>query len=132
MTSLVDRLFTPHGAAAYLRWLPPRSARAVYSGSAVPRRQQPAVDVGVETLPMEGTTFVRSGVTAEGDGTLLEVAEGAGLTPPNRCRRGVCATCTTALVSGTVRDGRTGELVEGPAPVRLCVSVAEGPVVLDL
>jgi len=81
---------------------------------------------------MEGTTFVRSGVTAEGDGTLLEVAEGAGLTPPNRCRRGVCATCTTALVSGTVRDGRTGELVEGPAPVRLCVSVAEGPVVLDL
>ena len=62
---------------------------------------------------MEGTTFVRSGVTAEGDGTLLEVAEGAGLTPPNRCRRGVCATCTTALVSGTVRDGRTGAPIAG-------------------
>ena len=134
MTALVDRLFAPHGADAYLRWLTPRSAHAVYSGVAVapPRNPRPAAESSVDTVSTEGTTFARSGVTSDHDGTLLEVAEAAGLTPPNRCRRGVCATCTTVLVSGTVCDSRTGDLVEGPAPVRLCVSVAEGPVVLDL
>ena len=79
-----------------------------------------------------GITFARSGGGAPAAGTLLESVEAAGLTPKNRCRRGVCATCTTALVRGSVCDTRTGELVEGPAPIRLCVSVAEGPVTLDL
>ena len=81
MTALVDRLFAPHGADAYLRWLTPRSARAVYSGVAVapPRNPRPAAESSVDTVSTEGTTFARSGVTSDHDGTLLEVAEAAGL-----------------------------------------------------
>ena len=137
LTDLADRLFTPHGANAYLRRLAPASRhaspgpadRVVEPGSAgAPSSVD--IDLVAETRP--GITFARSGGGAPAAGTLLESVEAAGLTPKNRCRRGVCATCTTALVRGSVCDTRTGELVEGPAPIRLCVSVAEGPVTLDL
>lgn len=137
LTDLADRLFTPHGANAYLRRLSPASRHA--SPGIADRVVEPAstgapssvdIDLVAETRP--GITFARSGGGAPAAGTLLESVEAAGLTPKNRCRRGVCATCTTALVRGSVCDTRTGELVEGPAPIRLCVSVAEGPVTLDL
>ena len=137
LTDLADRLFTPHGATAYLRRLSPASRHA--SPGVADRAVEPAstgapspshIDLVAETRP--GITFARSGGGAPAAGTLLESVEAAGLTPKNRCRRGVCATCTTALVRGSVCDTRTGELVEGPAPIRLCVSVAEGPVTLDL
>ena len=137
LTDLADRLFTPHGANAYLRRLAPASRHA--SPGTADRGVEPGsagapssvdIDLVAETRP--GITFARSGGGAPAAGTLLESVEAAGLTPKNRCRRGVCATCTTALVRGSVCDTRTGELVEGPAPIRLCVSVAEGPVTLDL
>ena len=137
LTDLADRLFTPHGANAYLRRLAPASRHA--SPGTADRVVEPGsagapssvdIDLVAETRP--GITFARSGGGAPAAGTLLESVEAAGLTPQNRCRRGVCATCTTALVRGSVCDTRTGELVEGPAPIRLCVSVAEGPVTLDL
>ena len=137
LTDLADRLFTPHGANAYLRRLSPASRHA--SPGTADRVVEPGsagapssvdIDLVAETRP--GITFARSGGGAPAAGTLLESVEAAGLTPKNRCRRGVCATCTTALVRGSVCDTRTGELVEGPAPIRLCVSVAEGPVTLDL
>ncbi|HMS87488.1 MAG TPA: 2Fe-2S iron-sulfur cluster binding domain-containing protein [Acidimicrobiales bacterium] len=137
LTDLADRLFTPHGANAYRRRLAPASRHA--SPGTADRVVEPGsagapssvdIDLVAETRP--GITFARSGGGAPAAGTLLESVEAAGLTPKNRCRRGVCATCTTALVRGSVCDTRTGELVEGPAPIRLCVSVAEGPVTLDL
>ena len=137
LTDLADRLFTPHGANAYLRRLAPASRHA--SPGTADRVVEPGsagapssvdIDLVAETRP--GITFARSGGGAPAAGTLLESVEAAGLTPKNRCRRGVCATCTTALVRGSIYDTRTGKLVEGPAPIRLCVSVAEGPVTLDL
>jgi ferredoxin len=137
LTDLADRLFTPHGANAYLRRLSPASRHAS-PGIAdrvvepVPTGAPASVDIDLVTETRSGITFARSGGGAPAEGTLLESVEAAGLTPKNRCRRGVCATCTTALVRGSVCDTRTGELVEGPAPIRLCVSVAEGPVTLDL
>jgi ferredoxin len=141
-SDLADRLFTPHGAAAHLRWLSTASRRSAAPVGAADASGAAVVDLVALggrspsdadlAAPAPGITFARSGGVAPAQGTLLESAEAAGLTPKNRCRRGVCATCTTSLLRGSVCDTRTGELVEGPAPVRLCVSVAEGPVTLDL
>jgi ferredoxin-NADP reductase len=79
--------------------------------------------------------FGKSGVTTESDGrmNLLRVAEDAGLNPPHGCRMGICHSCDTRLVSGCVRDLRTGNLVDEPgATVQLCVNAAAGNVEVDL
>jgi ferredoxin-NADP reductase len=65
--------------------------------------------------------------------SLLEHAEGQGLKPVYGCRQGICTTCTCMLVSGTVRDLRSGALFSEPGqPIRLCVSAAHGDVEIDL
>lgn len=49
--------------------------------------------------------FARSGVERiwePSDGTLLDLAESAGLAPPYSCRSGICQTCSTKIVSGDV------------------------------
>lgn len=80
--------------------------------------------------------FGASGVTVDSDGrSLLEQAEGAGLTPNSGCRMGICHTCTRSLTSGCVRDVTTGELttVNGSdVEIRVCVSVPVGDVSIDL
>jgi ferredoxin-NADP reductase len=78
-------------------------------------------------------SFARSGVAAPSVGTVLETAEAAGLTPAFGCRRGICGTCTRTKASGQVRSTVTGELSAADAePIRLCVSVACGEVVVEL
>ena len=78
-------------------------------------------------------SFARSGVTAPSVGTVLETAEAAGLTPAFGCRRGICGTCTSTKTSGQVRNIVSGDLSAGDAePIRLCVSVACGEVVVEL
>lgn len=79
--------------------------------------------------------FARSGQEAAGDNqrSLLEQAEAAGLRPAHGCRQGICASCTCTLLSGSVRDLRSGELHSEPQqPIRLCVSAPQGDVSLDL
>lgn len=77
--------------------------------------------------------FARSERGARGRGTLLALAEGAGLSPPSGCRMGICRTCVCRKVSGKTRDLRTGEIeTDDDVDVALCVSEAVGPVVLDL
>lgn len=49
--------------------------------------------------------FARSGIEATWDpskGTLLELAEAAGLQPAYSCRSGICQTCSTKIISGGV------------------------------
>jgi ferredoxin len=49
--------------------------------------------------------FARSGIEAMWDpskGTLLDFAESVGLQPAYSCRSGICQTCTTRIVSGSV------------------------------
>jgi ferredoxin-NADP reductase len=78
-------------------------------------------------------SFARSGVSAPSVGTILETAEAAGLRPAFGCRRGICGTCTSTKSSGQVRDVVSGELSPADAaPIRLCVSVACGEVVVEL
>lgn len=49
--------------------------------------------------------FARSGIEATWDpsrGSLLDLAESAGLQPAYSCRSGICQTCATRIVSGSV------------------------------
>ena len=88
----------------------------------------PALDAGDGVV-----VFARTGGAAPADGTLLATAEAAGLTPPYGCRSGICGTCTTTKSAGIVRDLVTGqESAADAGPVRLCVSVPCGEVVVDL
>jgi ferredoxin-NADP reductase len=70
---------------------------------------------------------------AVGDGTLLEQAEAAGLSPDFGCRMGICHTCTCRKAAGPVRNVRTGEISEEEdEDIQLCISVPAGDVALEL
>jgi ferredoxin-NADP reductase len=79
--------------------------------------------------------FAASGRAVEADSRtpLLRVAENAGLNPPHGCRMGICHTCDATLLSGCVRDLRTGTLLnETGRKVQVCVCAAAGDVELEL
>lgn len=79
-------------------------------------------------------SFARSGKSADNTGaTLLEQAEGAGLSPEFGCRMGICFTCTKIKQSGCTRNIRSGETNSDPdVEVQLCINVPVGDVALDL
>lgn len=79
--------------------------------------------------------FARSAVTVQADSvtSLLRVAEDAGLNPAHGCRMGICHACDTTLLSGCVRDLRTGEVRnEAGSIVQPCICAAAGDCELDL
>lgn len=79
--------------------------------------------------------FGKSGVITRSDGrmNLLRVAEDAGLNPAHGCRMGICHSCDARLISGCVRDLRSGDVVsDAGATVQLCVNAAAGNVEIDL
>ena len=118
-TTLLDRLFTPHGPEAYLRWVPTVGRGRTENPDPTERKNE------VDTADQPETIDLRR---APGE---TEV-EAAGLEPRYRCRRGICGTCTTPKQSGTVRDVRTGETSDEPGPIRICVTEACDAVTLDL
>jgi ferredoxin-NADP reductase len=87
-------------------------------------------------------TFGRSGAVVEADGTtpILEAGEGAGVLMPSGCRMGVCYSCVSPLLSGAVRDLRSGDVttaVDGETDARgvlvqTCINAAAGPCTFDL
>jgi ferredoxin-NADP reductase len=80
-------------------------------------------------------TFRNSNKTVEVDGatTILEAGEEAGVGMPYGCRMGICHTCTVTLVSGTIRDLRSGdEFGQANEPVQTCVTAAVGDCTLDI
>ena len=94
----------------------------------------PSTDLGNETLggevQFEGSQLE---VDSEGDATLLEIAEAAGLSPRHGCRMGICHQCSCRKTTGTVINRLTGK-ASGPGDenIQLCISVPRGPVSLDL
>ena len=65
--------------------------------------------------------------------TLLEQAEAQGLTPVSGCRIGVCHQCICKKKSGVVFNTRTQKYSDTSSEeIQLCISVAQGDVVLDL
>lgn len=76
---------------------------------------------------------------AESDATatLLTQAEAAGLKPKFGCRVGICHSCDCHLVSGAVRNLRTGKISQtsadrGPIFIQPCISAAIGDVEVEL
>lgn len=79
--------------------------------------------------------FARSQLQASGNNqqSLLEQAEALGLRPAHGCRQGICASCSCQLLSGAVRDLRSGVMTSEPGQsIRLCISAPLGDVTLDL
>lgn len=68
-------------------------------------------------------------VLADGATPILQVAEANGVSPAHGCRMGICHTCDQTLVSGCVRDLRTGATIDEPgARVQICVCAAASDV----
>ncbi|MES2297964.1 MAG: ferredoxin reductase [Pseudomonadota bacterium] len=79
--------------------------------------------------------FSSSALEAGSDGntSLLQTAEQAGLNPPHGCRMGICHGCDTTLLRGCVRDLRNGNLiVDAGDKVQVCVCAPVGDVELAL
>ncbi|MGI8491868.1 MAG: ferredoxin reductase [Acidimicrobiales bacterium] len=65
-------------------------------------------------------------------GSILEQAEANGLRPAHGCRMGICHSCTRPMTSGAVRDLVTGEVIDRPGDIRICVSAPASDVTIDL
>jgi ferredoxin-NADP reductase/MOSC domain-containing protein YiiM len=85
--------------------------------------------------PGPAVTFARSGITVAWDpkfASLLELAEACDVSVRWSCRTGVCHTCKTGLISGSI--SYNPEPLESPAPGNLliCCSQPDAVVTLDL
>ncbi|TVP54821.1 MAG: ferredoxin reductase [Halomonadaceae bacterium] len=90
----------------------------------------PQVTLDTDELGGE-VAFSRSGKTVHSDGetSLLELAESAGLKPKHGCRMGVCHQCACTKKTGIVMNRLTGKAsLPGEETIQLCVSVPQGPV----
>jgi ferredoxin len=110
------------------------TAAAITPGIVAGRSTRPHPPTGPPG-PGPGVTFARSDLTALWDPTctsLLELAEACEITVRWSCRTGVCQTCRTGLLDGTV--AYAPDPLEPPADgeVLLCCSRPSTPAVLDL
>jgi ferredoxin-NADP reductase/predicted pyridoxine 5'-phosphate oxidase superfamily flavin-nucleotide-binding protein len=109
----------------------PSSLKRRPDGAAPPPPAPPAKQATV--------TFMRSGDAAEWTperGSLLEFAEGKGLSPPFSCRAGHCGSCATRLTAGTVTYTEPTAWRPAEGEVLLCCAVpaadGDGRIDLDL
>lgn len=80
-------------------------------------------------------SFARTGLNVRWDKTfqsLLELAEACDVPVRWSCRTGVCHTCETELVAGTVRYRPEPIDVPGDGNVLICCSQPKGDIVIDL
>jgi ferredoxin len=89
----------------------------------------------LEARPAETVVFMNSGKVCQvsAGSTLLDLAERNGVQIPYGCRQGLCGTCATRVLSGTVQmdvdAGLTAEQ-KNAGYVLPCVSRAEGTVIV--
>jgi ferredoxin-NADP reductase len=83
-------------------------------------------------------TFTASDVAvdANGETSLLNAGESAGVLMPSGCRMGICFGCVAPLREGSIRDLRNGQLTTA-APgdrvlIQTCVSAAAGRCEIEL
>jgi ferredoxin-NADP reductase len=77
--------------------------------------------------------FERSGksIPSNGDKSLLELAELAGLAPKYGCRSGICCECKCQRPEGTLLHKQTGQLIpEDQSHIQTCISMPVGDVSL--
>ena len=80
-------------------------------------------------------TFARSGLIVRWSGrdrSLLELADACDVPTRWSCRTGVCHTCATPILAGTVSYAPDPLEPPGPGEVLVCCSRPDGDVVLDL
>jgi ferredoxin-NADP reductase len=98
-------------------------------------RFQPKIGGDIEEGKGGTIVFLESDCKTECDGgtPILVAGEEEGLELPFGCREGICHTCVGELVSGQVRDLRTGKVVgqEGEN-IRTCCHAPEGPIEIEL
>jgi len=100
-------------------------------GSSQRSPHQPAVTA--ETGPM--VSFARSGVNVYWGAdyqSLLELAEACDVPTRWACRSGVCHTCESGLVAGTVAYSPDPIIPPPPGSALICCSRPQGDVVIDL
>lgn len=93
------------------------------------------IDTPMDKISSGQVKFSKSNVESESDGitNLLRVAEDAGLNPKHGCRMGICHGCDCTLVSGSVRDLRTGVVTNEPGEViQICVSASIGDIEVEI
>ncbi len=98
-----------------------------FGGGTALRPEAPAKPVGTTATRAEARVrFAKSGVDTEwsaNKGTLLEMAEAAGLTAAFGCRSGICGTCRTKIRGGAVEYLEEPLATRGADEVLLCCSV---------
>ena len=101
----------------------------------------PPPPTGTEDQAGVAVKFEKSGLESvwlPEKGTLLELAEQAGLTPDYGCRSGVCQTCATKVLSGDVAYGETPVVNTAEGEALICSATPRPgnedtqPLVLDL
>lgn len=125
-------------AIAGLAFLTNPGARAV--PDAMPKAaadpEQPATLHDGDTALLDGdVVFARSGASAQwrdAAGSLLELAEEAGLAPEFSCRAGICNTCRCKIVEGDVTYFEDPLDPPPAGEVLICCSRPVGRVVLDI
>lgn len=105
----------------------PRATRALHREQFAATRREAAAGEG-------DVHFIKTNRRASGEqGSLLEIAEGAGLNPAYGCRMGICHACKCRVAEGRVRDLRNNRVREvRDADLQLCVHAAAGDVAVEL
>ena len=109
------------------------SLSAINPGVLAADRPAPHVPVTVGAGPL--VTFARAGISAAfntEDTSLLEMAEACDIPTRWACRAGVCHTCSTPILSGTVAYRPIPLTAPAAGEVLLCCSRPGTDVVLDL
>jgi ferredoxin-NADP reductase len=124
------------GPDAWLQQLQEHWTVAGVSGQLQTERFYRSVTTAADDAgPAQAVQFSRSAVAANvATGTsLLDAAEQQGLNPAYGCRMGICHSCDCELISGQVRDLRSGEILAQPGQrIQPCVCTPISPIEIDL
>jgi ferredoxin-NADP reductase len=98
-------------------------------------RFQPTYGEGGEEGSGGEVKFTESDTETEAEAgqSILVAGEEAGLELAYGCRMGICHTCVGNVVSGSVRDLRSGEVTDASGQeIRICINAPEGAVEVEL
>lgn len=86
-----------------------------------------------ESAEAQSVVFLRAQQQFSASTNLLSSAEHAGLRPAHGCRMGICNSCSCIKISGSTKNLLTGEIDHhSNTPIKLCISQAVSPVVINL
>ncbi|MGF6229597.1 ferredoxin-NADP reductase/predicted pyridoxine 5'-phosphate oxidase superfamily flavin-nucleotide-binding protein [Inquilinus ginsengisoli] len=107
-------------------------SEAFAAGSAAPM-DAAALPAAVATAEIEFRASGRRAAWDPSKGTLLDLAEAAGIGAPWSCRTGLCGTCTARVLDGAVTYAEPPAGAPRPGEALVCCAVpASGRVVLEL